>query len=1525
MSEVQRNKSLEKESAAALLLSLEDYSRQTDLIRIETQQGSSPDVAVRDNAKRLNQYEISHGVLEAGTFVAGEDLIRQANALRQTSGDAYQQQVLIPAESSDRSSIIKLISEISDRIISETKEGPLYIAEIELSYNSQSVRLGIVAQNRQVNNGVWKPKHHRKAGQWVRELERRQIPIVTFIDTPGADAGANANHRNQAHSISELIATMADLKVPTIGIVWGFGYSGGAIPLAATNLLLSVRDGIFSTIQPKGLASIARKQKLDWQTCARLVGVSAPELFQEGIIDGVIDYSPLEGGQNSERLNAAIITSLAQIELQSRLIIKKITPLSQHYIDVSRLISAGKEELLSKRLAPLDVRGFPSIFGFAYGALRSLKFRSRLKTQSVQLEESTSDVCELPISPDEQQRILSDSRFKEWLKRSDKLIYEDGLFKSWSRYRESEQHRGDERGYIASLFLGNPKGNFEKALHELSAEIAFYLYNGWQQESQHHLGSLITNLENLQNEVDCNVLANEQLSFIDLIQDSRFKPVTIEHCKQLIRFDTLYEKILSNLTEIVSEFSDNKKISESLLQSMLQESGIENEEQVASFSGWLMRIRNTSNFGDFLRTAEQWKKVQHPRSSDVVFVVASYFFEKLYPELFECQKDNKSFSGQFNPVFIGRRKDFWNRLNQAIKDLRIQSILNDIKPGDSFTPQELIGTLFQDFMELDSRITTANPKHFPGFGEAIIRQQLKSKSASGLITGVAEFAVGDDLEPVGLFVSNHSFQAGAFDMSSAERFCRLLAYCGEYSIPVIGFISSGGMQTKEGASALFSMAVVNDQINRFVSDLGLPILMFGYGDCTGGAQASLVTHPLVETYYFSGTNMPFAGRIVVPEYLPVTATLANYLVSEPNSMQGLVKHPMVEGLDERLTAIDPAITSAGMSVSELINRWLTHKDIPGRKDEFKKKTAVQTFGPYQKVLVHARGCTAVKLIREAHAMNLDVVLVQSDPDMDSVAADMLKDGDNLVCLGGYTSDESYLNGDSVLRIAEMYGAEALHPGIGFLSENSQFAHECLTQGLNFIGPSPQSMEAMGDKSKAIHTSIELGVPVVPGSHGLLRNIAHAEQVADEIGFPIILKAAHGGGGKGIVVVEKAEQLKELFYMIKAEARNSFGSGDIYLERLVTRFRHIEVQLLRDRFGCTRILGLRDCSVQRNKQKIIEESVSTALPAEQEKIAKDSAYKLAEACDYHGAGTVEFIYDLDRGSLYFMEMNTRLQVEHPVTELVSGIDIVREQYRIAMGKSIEEIVLQETGYALEVRINAESVSVDQGELKVVPTPGMVNKCLFPKVEGITHIVTVDDGKAIPPFYDNLIAQVIVHADSREDATQKMSEYLSQVIIEGVDTNIPLLQIILKDPVFLSGDYDTGYLPDLVARDPAELSSLQDGVTVNEASSDEDLSIVVDGSEELKVLAPSTSIMYRSASPDQPSYIEEGDTVTVDQTLCLLEAMKMFQPLTLSSFNKGGIDVYPADQKYKITHIKGVAGQQVNRGDLLFVIKPVKVKA
>jgi len=1494
----------ESTPAVSLLLSLEDYARQ-DEDRVDF----FASVSIDDNRE--------------GCFISADALQKQVELLNDIDGEAYQKQVITPAESSERYSVIKLINDITKRIINEEKDGPLYLAEVELESGSSVIRVGVVAQNRQVNNGVWKPEHHQRAVKWLRELEAQQLPIVTFIDTPGADAGADANLTNQAHSISELIATMADLKVPTIGIVWGLGYSGGAIPLATTNLLLCVKDGIFSTIQPKGLASIARKQKLDWQSCARIVGVSACELYQEGVIDGVINYSPLNNAQNNDYIKQSIIYSLEIIEQKSRELVHKVRPLSAHYSEDSLRFSSGPET--HKRLVSYSVRAYPSIFGLACKTLRSIKLRSRLKTQSDQLQNANSHDGQCLISPDEQQLQLSNLRFGEWLKRRDRLVYEDNLFKSWTRYREREEHRSDERGYISSLFLGDPKDNFEKALHELSAEIAFYLYNGWQQESPHHLKALAIELDAFVEPIDCNTIANEQLNFHDLIRDARFKPAVLEHCKQLIHFDAVYENILSNLSDIVSELSDSKKVSEPLLRSALETSGLDNDDALTSFGAWLMQVGNTSNFSDFLRTAEQWKKVQHPRSSDVVFVVVSYFFEKLYPEMFECRKENITFSGQFNPASIGRRKDFWNRLNNAIKDIRIQSVLNTIKPSNSFTPHELIEKIFQNFIELDGQITTTNPKRFPGFGESILRQQSEADSTSGLITGTADFSIGDENETIGIFVSNHTFQAGAFDMSSAERLCRLLAYCAKRALPVIGFVSSGGMQTKEGASALFSMPVVNDQINRFVSDLGLPLLMFGYGDCTGGAQASLVTHPLVETYYFSGTNMPFAGRIIVPEYLPVTVTLSNYLVSKPNSMKGLVRHPMIEGVDDRLKAIDSSIVSAEMSVSELVSKWLTKQELPTRKEGLSKISVKQRFAPYQSVLVHARGCTAVKLIREAHAVNLNVVLVQSDPDMNSVATDMLKDGDKLVCLGGYTSDESYLNGSSVLRIAEMNGAQALHPGIGFLSENSQFAYQCLAQGLNFIGPSPESMEAMGDKSRAIHTSIDLGVPVVPGSHGLLRNFEHTEQIANEIGFPIILKAAHGGGGKGIVVVENASDLEQNYHMIKAEARSSFGSGDIYLERLVTRFRHIEVQLLRDSSACTRIIGIRDCSVQRNKQKIIEESLSTALPDYQEKIARDSAYKLAEACNYHGAGTVEFIYDLDRDKLYFMEMNTRLQVEHPVTEMVSGVELVKEQYRISMGQSIEALSVEENGYAIEVRINAESVAIENGSLNVVPTPGLVTKCLFPEVEGVNHIVTVAEGKSIPPFYDNLIAQIIVHADSRESAISKMISYLSCVVIEGVETNIALLQIVLSDDVFLSGEYDTRYLEGLVERNPESLLKLSGGANTNNLASSDFSEIVMEGTEELKVLAPSTSIVYRSASPDQPAYIEEGDTVTVDQTLCLLEAMKMFQPLSLSNFNKHDKEIYPANQKYKITHIKGVAEQQVNRGDLLFVIKPVKVQA
>jgi len=349
------------------------------------------------------------------------------------------------------------------------------------------------------------------------------------------------------------------------------------------------------------------------------------------------------------------------------------------------------------------------------------------------------------------------------------------------------------------------------------------------------------------------------------------------------------------------------------------------------------------------------------------------------------------------------------------------------------------------------------------------------------------------------------------------------------------------------------------------------------------------------------------------------ATTSNYLANTPGAMQGLVKHPFAEGLDEKLREVDPAITLPDTTVAEVVAKVIAGTaSMDNTEQESAVHRAVDFLGPIKTVLIHARGCTAVKLIRIAQSQGHRVLLVQSDPDMDSAACDMLTEQDEVVCLGGQTPGESYLNGLSVVTIARNRGADALHPGIGFLSENAGFARLCRKNGLNFIGPKASSMDTMGNKSNAINTAMSNNVPVVPGSHGILTSAEATAKVADEIGYPVLLKAVHGGGGKGIKVVRSSSEIKDAFNTVYSEARSAFGNGDLYLEKFVVSMRHIEVQILRDTHGNTKVLGLRDCTVQRNNQKVLEESGSTMLPKHLEKMAYECAANLADAVDYYGA-------------------------------------------------------------------------------------------------------------------------------------------------------------------------------------------------------------------------------------------------------------------------------------------------------------------
>ena len=579
--------------------------------------------------------------------------------------------------------------------------------------------------------------------------------------------------------------------------------------------------------------------------------------------------------------------------------------------------------------------------------------------------------------------------------------------------------------------------------------------------------------------------------------------------------------------------------------------------------------------------------------------------------------------------------------------------------------------------------------------------------------------------------------------------------------------------------------------------------------------------------------------------------------------------------------------------------------------------ARQLMKPIKRVLIHARGCTAVKLTRIAKKRGTSVVLVQSDPDMDSVAVGMLGDGDQVVSLGGQTPGESYLNAMSVLAIARRERVDALHPGIGFLSENEEFARSCRNRGINFVGPLAKNMAVMGNKSNAINTALANDVPVVPGSHGILTSAAATTQVAEEVGYPILLKAVHGGGGKGIKVVRRPEDVREAFQTVFSEAKSAFGNGDLYLEKYVESLRHIEVQILRDSHGNTRILGIRDCSVQRNNQKILEESESVMLPENLEKDASRYARQLADAIDYLGAGTVEFIYDLANDALYFMEMNTRLQVEHPVTEWTTDISIVEEQFRIAEGESIEHIDVERRGYAIEARITAEKGSIDaSGNVTFVPTPGTLNKCDFPEDDNVEVIATVAKGKSVSPFYDSLVAQVIVYGNDRVDGLNKLKSYLESIRIRGICTNIPLLTRILEDETFRKGEYDTGYLPKFLKRIDADklLDEMQStGAAVG------DTPIRIEGSDELKVLSPQTGIFYLTASPSDPPFVNVGDRIEPDQTMCQIEAMKLYTSVSLSGFNKDQ-ELYPEDQSFEVVRVNQSNGAQVNAGDLLFVVKP-----
>ncbi len=438
-----------------------------------------------------------------------------------------------------------------------------------------------------------------------------------------------------------------------------------------------------------------------------------------------------------------------------------------------------------------------------------------------------------------------------------------------------------------------------------------------------------------------------------------------------------------------------------------------------------------------------------------------------------------------------------------------------------------------------------------------------------------------------------------------------------------------------------------------------------------------------------------------------------------------------------------------------------------------------------KLLIANRGEIAVRIIRACREMGIETVAVYSQADEDALHVQL---ADEAVCIGPASSKDSYLNMANIISATVMCGADAIHPGFGFLSENARFVEMCQKCHITFVGPSAESIHKMGNKSEARKTMMEAGIPVVPGTKEAVYDVTEALDLAQEIGFPVMIKASSGGGGKGMRISWNREDFEENFQMAQMESVGSFADDAMYIEKYIESPRHIEFQILADQFGHVIHLGERDCSIQRRHQKVLEESPSAALDEDLRRRMGEAAVKAAKAVGYENAGTIEFLLDKHK-NFYFMEMNTRIQVEHPVTEAVTDIDLIKNQIRIAEGQPLryeqEDVCI--SGHAIECRINAENP-----EKGFIPSPGKVTRLHLPGGKGIRVDTAMYAGYTIPPYYDSMIAKLIVHGKSRKEAIKKMKSALSEFIVEGVDTNIDFQLEIMNHPEFVEGNIDTSFI-------------------------------------------------------------------------------------------------------------------------------------
>ena len=806
---------------------------------------------------------------------ARSQIARRTKRLASLDIDSYIETVVSPAENKNRTPAPAIIKQLG-KIENEDTYGPFYSATVHMDFGGDVRLVGFIAQNRASDNGIWGPDHHLRAADYLAHCAKRRIPVVTFMDTPGADAREDANRANQAHSISRLIAEASNVDVPNVGVIYGLGYSGGAIPLAASNMILSVSDGVFSTIQPPGLANIARRLNLSWQECAKYVGLSPFELYMQGYIDGVIDYSP-DQPDKRDNLRLAIVGGLSSVERRTEQFVAESPYILDHYRQsLQRYLNPSPQLRKMQESALLKLTKNPTeylnVFGVAYRYLRYLKVRQRIRATSTH-QYGRLAARDLPEGELARRAELERRRtFLKWLQDPDKVVYDDALSKALRSYRDAKQAVHDERGRIAQLIFGEPRKKYEQSRARLVSAVGGFLYNRWKGDAATNLKALASFLEShedtyhilrtadigdpvkliralrrdtqlvgairerfthegkkllrpggtlhksltwlgsqLTTELNMvitgaaladvvrdelheetraklargasNIRVNREIlarrypdwvapateggapvpqsdmTVLDLLIDVDLRRDFIGECASLLLFDSVYDRIIASLDAIAEEAQADQSLSQATLEKLidraLSASAAEGNDEGASstqihrrrqrFFDWYRRMGRLPKGGDFFRAVEEWKRASFPYLADALFVVVTYLFQNLLSSLVQSERERKSYNGRIAPKNIGRRKDFWYRLNMAYRDLLMQKVLNRYKREKRFTYQDILAEFFTDWEERFGDLISSDPCGFPGFRHAIEDALNKGRPPCGIVTGMARFRGGKAL------------------------------------------------------------------------------------------------------------------------------------------------------------------------------------------------------------------------------------------------------------------------------------------------------------------------------------------------------------------------------------------------------------------------------------------------------------------------------------------------------------------------------------------------------------------------------------------------------------------------------------------------------------------------------------------------------------------------------------------------------------------------------------------------------------